>query len=931
MTSSTEFQAVPPFQEMLDGDGNTTPYPYGKTFEEARDDPIVVLHSSGSTGLPKPITITHGSIAAHDNDHNIPAPPGREKQDTTIFTLEGENRRLYLILPFFHLGGFVFFMGTHTPRFKIHGCSNVLLDHAILNNLTLVLGPPQRAPDAELLKEVAQKQHLRAIMVIPAILEQLLHDPKGIDLLKGLEFVGSGGAPLPGPIGDGIHGIVRLRIFIGSTETFPLPELAKSPEDWQYHEFTPALKHEMRPYDANTGTFELVIIADESNRDTAPVFHNLPGENPFFTKDLFTQHPTKPNLYKYYGRKDDILVLANGEKVNPIPLEQFVQADASLKGVLLTGNGRTQPVLIIEPKDTLDEPGRTQLLDKVWPRIEQANGHVAGPGRVSRGMVICATPERPFARTGKGTIIRNLTQYDYQEDIDRLYTGSAREQRLVTIGLKAKQKTVYENADIIAFIRQVLAVSFPPASEIAEDEDFFAHGLDSIQTLEITATLKHNLQNLTSSSVAWIVPRVIYQNSTLARLSKVLGVFLNDGIASGEDSLETRAKTLDDTVARYIKDLPAKSASQPAAGSQKESVQNIAIIGSTGYIGSHLVAALLKNSKVSQIYCLNRGGDKSAREKTLSNLDGSASVNPERLTFLQVDLGAPRLGLTEDQYQMVLNEADAVLYNAWRLDFGLALHSFDPFLRATRDLIDLSLSSSKRPRIVFVSSASSVAGLVGAGLAVPEAPVDDPLAAMNTGYGQSKLAAERILTAASRQCAVPVSVVRVGQVGGLSHGGGAWADQPWISAIIRSSKTLGSFPSPVVPIDWVPVDSVATILERIILQPGADTQMPQVYNVVSEAQPWTILLSALPETARQAMSRVVSLPDWVSELRELAESDGADVSDLPAVRLVDFYITLGSGIESAAYDTMNTEAIMGKELRPLEQEILVSWLEKWQI
>lgn len=50
MAPSTEFQAVPPFQEMLDGDGNTTPYPYVKTFEEARNDPIVVLHSSGSTG-----------------------------------------------------------------------------------------------------------------------------------------------------------------------------------------------------------------------------------------------------------------------------------------------------------------------------------------------------------------------------------------------------------------------------------------------------------------------------------------------------------------------------------------------------------------------------------------------------------------------------------------------------------------------------------------------------------------------------------------------------------------------------------------------------------------------------------------------------------------------------------------------------------------
>lgn len=50
MAPSTEFQAVPSFQQMLDGDGDTSAYPYGKTFEEARNDPIVVLHSSGSTG-----------------------------------------------------------------------------------------------------------------------------------------------------------------------------------------------------------------------------------------------------------------------------------------------------------------------------------------------------------------------------------------------------------------------------------------------------------------------------------------------------------------------------------------------------------------------------------------------------------------------------------------------------------------------------------------------------------------------------------------------------------------------------------------------------------------------------------------------------------------------------------------------------------------
>jgi long-subunit acyl-CoA synthetase (AMP-forming) len=195
----------------------------------------------------------------------------------------------------------------------------------------------------------------------------------------------------------------------------------------------------MRLYDTDTGTYELIIFADESNQDSAPVFHNLPGESPFYTKDLFTQHPGKPGLYKYYGRKDDILVLANGEKVNPIPLEQAVQADPALKGVLLTGNGRAQTALIIEPNDDHDEGGRAKLLQKLWPRIEEANSHIPGPGRIARNMVICATPDKPFTRTGKGTVIRKLTQDNYQQEIDRLYNTSSQAERLVTIDLKPRQ------------------------------------------------------------------------------------------------------------------------------------------------------------------------------------------------------------------------------------------------------------------------------------------------------------------------------------------------------------------------------------------------------------------------------------------------------------------------------------------------------------
>lgn len=97
-----------------------------------------------------------------------------------------------------------------------------------MGNLTLVLVPAHIAPDAVLLQEVAQQQKLRAIMVVPAIIEQLLHDPKGEDLLKSLDFVTCAGAPLSGAAWERISRIVRICIFIGSMETFPLPELEKA-------------------------------------------------------------------------------------------------------------------------------------------------------------------------------------------------------------------------------------------------------------------------------------------------------------------------------------------------------------------------------------------------------------------------------------------------------------------------------------------------------------------------------------------------------------------------------------------------------------------------------------------------------------------------------------------------------------------------------
>ncbi|KAI2637974.1 hypothetical protein GGS26DRAFT_588346 [Hypomontagnella submonticulosa] len=72
-----------------------------------------------------------------------------------------------------------------------------------------------------------------------------------------------------------------------------------------------------------------------------------------------------------------------------------------------------------------------------------------------------------------------------------------------------------------------------------------------------------------------------------------------------------------------------------------------------------------------------------------------------------------------------------------------------------------------------------------AGSILPEAPVGDPSAAIDVGYTQSKLAAERILAA--------------------------------------------RIPSDLPPIDWIPVDNVATVMDTFVLRHARETA--QVFNI----------------------------------------------------------------------------------------------------
>ena len=66
---------LPGVDELLDAE-STEPFLYDKTFERAIDDPFCLLHTSGTTGVPKPISWTHGLIGTMDAVRLLPPTEG---------------------------------------------------------------------------------------------------------------------------------------------------------------------------------------------------------------------------------------------------------------------------------------------------------------------------------------------------------------------------------------------------------------------------------------------------------------------------------------------------------------------------------------------------------------------------------------------------------------------------------------------------------------------------------------------------------------------------------------------------------------------------------------------------------------------------------------------------------------------------------------
>lgn len=237
---------------------------------------------------------------------------------------------------------------------------------------------------------------------------------------------------------------------------------------------------------------------------------------------------------------------------------------------------------------------------------------------------------------------------------------------------------------------------------------------------------------------------------------------------------------------------------------------NILITGVTGLIGGEFVRRLARRG-VGKIFCLIRPRPEiTAAERLYERLDRSrdASLLEEESSLVPIagDVTSPRFGMSDEDYAEVTSSVDLIVHCASELSFIRDVSCRETNIAGMRNLIELTRSCRRDPRLVHISTAT-ICGAVH-NRCVKESDGDNPNEDHYNEYTRSKAAAEWVL----RESGIPALVLRPSIV--LSKEVPA---ENFARAILWFLPLLNEFDAvPIAPASRVDVVTVAFVVESMV-------------------------------------------------------------------------------------------------------------------
>lgn len=858
------------------------------------DRPVVYIHTSGSTGFPKLIPITHQGLIS-----------GARSISGDLYV--GDT--VYGPLPLAHgLGAFLYIMWP--------------LGSGVLPTFVSTKSPITRE---------SVVRHLELLepciaFLAPAILEEIfLAGESGIRVLSRAKRVMYGGAPLRRSCGDALvsHGVSLITCYgmteINSIGTMDFPSMNVR-EDWMYIRFHDNYNLHFLPVDDDPQVRELIV---SPGRDASPAIMNHADPVGFVTNDLWSPHPTISGLWKHVGRRDSVIVLSNGEKTDTKQIENLLLKDPHISRVVVFGSGHFLNGVILEPAET----GGTEFefLNKIWPTVVHANEIVPKHSRLLREMVLVRSDVKPIVLTDKGSVKTNETLRLYSSEIEEAYSRlEIDSQAPVPV-----PKTL-DHAHLLVFVKTVVLEAL--GRNINERSNLFDNGADSLHAIQIRSALMAIVRR-TSTATDPVSSLLVYENPTIEDLTSFLLRRVSGN--ADTDAAEDRCLHISRLVDRFSSNFPRHV---PVATTPHDPhMFSFLITGTTGSLGSHVLASLAQRSDVHKVYCFNRpadGLDPIQRQQnafTIRGIDHTIlNEAAAKIEIMYIDLSSPDLGLEGTVLERIRSDVTHIVHLAWQMNFNVTVDNFERTqIAGVRHLIDLALSSRRTcpPKFIFVSSIAAALGFQGDG-PIPERAMDNPeVVKKESGYGQAKYVVERVIDNAARETGLAATVIRCGQLSGSSISG-AWNMAEYIPILLLSSVESGVVPAQFPSIRWVPIDVAADVVVDLCVIDREGVSAPflttywHVENVTET--PWTEVVEWVMKHTNRVV-RPIGTVEWIDMVKRAATRVGAEGVPIPAVKLVDFYDRF-TGSEARTLDVTKT---LEASMRLRELGSVVPFLSKY--
>jgi thioester reductase-like protein len=262
------------------------------------------------------------------------------------------------------------------------------------------------------------------------------------------------------------------------------------------------------------------------------------------------------------------------------------------------------------------------------------------------------------------------------------------------------------------------------------------------------------------------------------------------------------------------------------------------LTGATGFLGAHILAELLGRSAAT-IHCLVRTEDaEQGRSRLFATLERLALLEEvraagaeQRVQAVPGDLGAARLGLSEDRFDAMAAAMDAIIHCGANVDFFKPYAALAaPNVGGTREVLRLACRTRTKP-LHHVSTIGVIPfEQLGQVDIVRETDPLPPPDGLGGGYEQTKWVAEKLVQAAAAR-GLPVTIHRPGRVAPSARTGRGNPDD-MASRVFTGCVGMGAVPDLEGTLDITPVDYCAAALVHLALHGPTDGRIYHLVNPV---------------------------------------------------------------------------------------------------